>query len=104
MAQFIGSYHVYDLQTGWQTHLATDLEDITFESRVEWYWGDINVSAVHVQLAEGMAVSIFAKVTVWFRGTGIVHYVADAASLAAYITQTLPGVQALAKQEYLVIG
>lgn len=103
LAQFLGSYHVYDLQLGWHTHLATDLEDIVFEQRVEWYWGDIDVSAIHVKLAEGLATSIFAQVTVWFRGTGVVHYVADAPSLAAYLTQILPGVQALAKQDYLVI-
>lgn len=103
MAPFLGSYHVYDLQLGWHTPLATDLEEIVFEQRVEWYWGDINVSAVHVKLAEGFATSIFAQVTVWFRGTGVVHYVADAPSLAAYLTQILPGVQALAKQDYLVI-
>lgn len=103
MAHFVGSYHVYDLQLGWQTYLSTDLEDIVFEQKVEWYWGDIDVSAVHVKLAQGLGTSIFAQVTVWFRGTGVVHYVADAPSLAAYIAQTLPGVQALAKQEYLVI-
>lgn len=93
------AYNLYDLQHGWQTIE----EDIPFEDRVEWYWGDPDVSAVQVILAEGLATSIFAQVTVWFRGIGTVHYVADAASLAAYVAKVLPGVQAMGTQIYRVI-
>lgn len=93
--------NLYDLQHGWSTSAYSD--DIAFESRVEWYWGDIEVSAVQVILAESLISPAFAKVTVWFRGCGVTHYVADAPSLAAYVAQVLPGVKALAHQEYLVI-
>mgnify|MGYP006919678305 CR=1 FL=1 len=93
--------NVYDLQHGWSTSSSND--DITFGGRVEWYWGDPDTSAVEVVLAESLISPVFAKVTVWFRGTGIVHHMADAASLAAYVAQVLPGVKALAVQEYRVI-
>lgn len=96
------AYNLYDVQHGWQTVSSETVGDITFEQKIEWYWGDPEVSAVQVILSEGLAVSVFAQVTVWFRGVGTVHYVADAASLAAYVAHTLLGVQALAKQEYLV--
>jgi hypothetical protein len=97
------AYNLYDLQHGWQTISSEIVEDITFEQKIEWYWGDPEVSAVQVILSEGFAASVFAQVTVWFRGVGTVHYVADAASLSAYIAKVLPGVQAMATQEYLVI-
>ena len=93
--------NVYDLQHGWST--SSYGEDIAFESRVEWYWGDPDTSAVEVVLADSLASPVFAKVTVWFRGTGTVHYVADAASLAAYVAQVFPGVKALSEQVYRVI-
>ena len=93
--------NVFDLQHGWSNHYT--VEGVTFEQRVEWYWGDIEVSSVQVNLAEGLPTEVFAQVTVWFRGVGTVHYVADAASLAAYVSKVLPGVKALAHQEYLVI-
>jgi len=93
--------NIYDLQHGWSTSAYSD--DIAFESHVEWYWGDIEVSAVHVILADSLISPVFAKVTVWFRGTGTVHYIADAASLAAYVAQVLPGVKALSEQVYRVI-
>jgi hypothetical protein len=95
--------NVYDLQHGWSTYPQEACEDITFESRVEWYWGDPDTSAVEVVLAESLITPVFAKVTVWFRGTGVVHHMADAPSLAAYVAQVLPGVKALAVQEYRVI-
>lgn len=93
--------NVYDLQHGWSNSSWND--DIDFEGRVEWYWGDPEVSAIDVTLAESLISPAFAKVTVWFRGAGVVHYVADAASLADYVTKVLPGVKALAHQEYLVV-
>ena len=96
----MGTLNVYDLQYGWST--CPD-DGVTFEQKVEWYWGDIEVSAVQVNLAEGLPTLVFAQVTVWFRGVGSVHHVADAASLAEYLTKVLPGVKALAHQEYLVI-
>ena len=95
--------NVYDLQHGWSTYPSEACEGIAFEDRVEWYWGDPDTSGVEVVLAESLTATLFAKVTVWFRGQGIVHYMADAASLAAYVTQVLPGVKALAVQEYRVI-
>lgn len=94
--------NLYDLQHGWSVY-PCDEGEVVFESRVEWYWGDIEVSAVQVILAESLISPAFAKVTVWFRGCGVTHYVADAPSLAAYIAKVLPGVKALAHQEYLVI-
>lgn len=96
--------NVYDLQHGWSTYPNEACEDIVFESRIEWYWGDPETSAVEVVLAESLTASVFAKVTVWFRGQGTVHHMADVASLAAYVAQVLPGVKALAQQEYRVIG
>jgi hypothetical protein len=95
------SLNLFDLQHGWSDYHTVD--EVVFENRVEWYWGDIEVSAVQVMLAESIISPAFAKVTVWFRGVGTTHYVADAPSLAAYITKVLPGVKALAHQEYLVI-
>jgi hypothetical protein len=97
------AYNLYDLQHGWQTISSEIVEGITFEQKIEWYWGDPEVSAVQVILSEGLSIHVFAQVTVWFRGVGTVHYVADAASLAAYIAHTLLGVQALATQVYKVI-
>ena len=94
--------NLYDLQHGWSVY-PCDEGEVAFENRVEWYWGDIEVSAVQVILAESLISPAFAKVTVWFRGCGVTHYVADAPSLAAYIAKVLPGVKALAHQEYLVI-
>jgi hypothetical protein len=94
--------NLYDLQHGWSTYPSAEGE-VVFESRVEWYWGDPEVSAIDVTLAESLISPAFAKVTVWFRGAGVIHYVADAASLADYVTKVLPGVKALAHQEYLVV-
>ena len=93
--------NLYDLQHGWSDHYTVD--EVVFENRIEWYWGDHDVSAIEVILADGIASPVFAKVTVWFRGCGMTHYMADAPSLAAYVAQVLPGVKALAHQEYLVI-
>lgn len=95
--------NVYDLQHGWSTYPSEACEGIAFESHVEWYWGDPDVSAVQVILAEGLPVTVFAQVTVFFRGMGTIHYMVDPASLAAYVAQVLPGVKALAQQEYRVI-
>lgn len=103
MAEPFRTYNVYDLQCGWSTLTYGPGEEVAFESRVEWYWGDPDTSGVEVMLAESLTATVFAKVTVWFRGQGTVHHMADAASLAAYVAQVLPGVKALAQQEYRVI-
>ena len=102
MVQPTQTLNLFDLQHGWSVYTCGE-DEIVFEQQVEWYWGDIEVSAVQVNLAEGLPTAVFAQVTVWFRGVGTVHHVADAASLAAYIAKVLPGVKALAHQEYLVI-
>ena len=92
--------NVYDVQYGWSV-IGSD--EVEFSNKVEWYWGDPEVSAVQVMLSENIASPAFAQVTVWFRGVGTPHCVADAPSLAAYIAKVLPGVKALAEQVYLVI-
>ena len=91
---------VYDVRYGWTT-MPSDAA--VFSQQVVWYWGDCERSAVHVQLAEGIAAPVYARVTVWHLGLGTTHYVADPSSLAAFIAKVLPGVQALARDELLTI-
>lgn len=95
---------IYNVAHGWMNTFVTE-EEIALEGRVHWYWGEPDSSAVQVILGvdTGGVSPIYAQVTVWLGGLGTPHYVADTASLAAYVAQVLPGVKALAHQEYRVI-
>lgn len=102
MAQPTQTLNLFDLQHGWSVYTCGE-DEVTFDNHIVWYWGEPDVSSIQVMLSEGLASPVFAQVTVWFRGVGTVHHVADAASLAAYVAKVLPGVKALAHQEYRVI-
>jgi hypothetical protein len=102
MAQPTQTLNLFDLQHGWSAYPCGE-DEVTFDNRIVWYWGEPDVSSIQVMLSEGLASPVFAQVTVWFRGVGTVHHVADAASLAAYVAKVFPGVQALATQVYTVI-
>ena len=96
---------IYDVAHGWANTFVTD-DEMALEGCVDWYWGEPDTAAVQVILsgvATGGISPIYAQVTVWLGGLGTPHYVADPASLAAYVAQVLPGVKALAHQEYRVI-
>lgn len=90
----------YDTTIGW--YEVSD-DDVTLVQSVEWSWGDIEVAGIQVMLTESFLCPVFAQVTVWFRGVGTPHYVADPASLAAYIATVMPGVKALAEPFYPLV-
>lgn len=94
-------HKVYDVEHGWYT---PPLEPVEFSNEVIWYLGDNEEgAAIHIQLAEGMPLSVYAQVTVWAFGTGTVYYAADPGSLVALVGMFTPGVSWMKDKHLKVI-
>ena len=95
-------HKVYDVEHGW-FHIDYP-NDVTFSNEVVWYLGDNEEgAAIHVQLAEGMPIFVYAQVTVWAFGMGNVYYAADAGSLVALVGKFTPGVSWMKDKHLKVI-